>query len=528
MKKTILIIVSLFCFMPVVKANTLNSVDITVELNQNGDGYVTEVWSLDADEGTESYHSFGNMQNRSIENFSVTRDETEYTAIPNWDVSASKEEKANKNGINYTSDGLELCYGIEYGLHTYTSKYTIKNLVWQYSDNQIMYFQFLPKDMNPAPKSFTLNIKYGTLLSDIKYSSYGFNSTNTKEDSQITFKSNNSLTSSDYVVVLVGFPNGTFTPAITQGGTYNDVASKALKGVETDDSFGAIISIFVFIICVLVFGKVLVRKEYDESEFIIPKEIPNFRDIPFDKDIIEAYFIGKYKSLIRSDSLIGCLLLKWIKNKNITIVPTEGGLLDFNKADNYYLDLTNLKHCDHKVEATLMGYLQSAADNNSHLTSKQFEKWCRKNYEKINKWLKDTEEYSKELLINKGYITKITNSKGKKQYKFTASLRDEFIKLKGLKQFLCDMTVIEDKKAVEVHLWDEYLIFAEAFGIAEEVAKQFKDFHPAEYDQNIMYYNSCYSIHYFSHSAMYTASNGGSFSSGGGGAGGASSGGGVR
>jgi len=97
------------------------------------------------------------------------------------------------------------------------------------------------------------------------------------------------------------------------------------------------------------------------------------------------------------------------------------------------------------------------------------------------------------------------------------------------------MTIIEDKKAIEVHMWDEYLIFAQGFGIADKVAKQFKDFHPTEYNDNMSYYNNYIWINTFSlnsisaaRNAASAASSGGSFSGGGMSSGGFSSGGGVR
>ena len=69
MKKIYLIIFSFLClfsFNFIVKANELKSIDTTVYIDPNGNGHVTEVWQLDADEGTESYHSFGNMTDREI------------------------------------------------------------------------------------------------------------------------------------------------------------------------------------------------------------------------------------------------------------------------------------------------------------------------------------------------------------------------------------------------------------------------------------------------------------------------------
>lgn len=550
MKKLYLFIFSALCFftMGSVSANTLDSVDVTVNIDDSGNGHVTEVWKLNADEGTESYHSFGNMDGRNITDFSVSMDGRNYTTLSSWDVNASKSSKAYRNGINYTNDGLELCWGIEYGPHTYTVQYTIKNLVWQYEDNQIMYFAFLPKDMDPAPDSFNLVINTGKALSDIKYSSYGFNSDNKIVSDKIYFTSKGAMESSEYATALVGFPNGTFNALSTnKEGTYDDVANEALEGASLNEKFSFLtfvlslvfpIAIVATIVGVLV-SSVRQRARYDKTEFIIPKEINNFRDIPFDKSVFEAYFIGKSEGIMYSDNLMGSILLKWIKEKKIVMVPTESGILDFNKNDNYYIDISSLTSFSNKCEEVLGSFLIQASDENKHLTPKQFKKWSRNNYQKIESWLDDSSDWSRDLLIDLGYIQKgeenYTKKKTRTVYKYTNRLAEEYIKLKGLKQFLKDMTLIDEKKAIEVHIWDEYLIFAEAFGIAEEVSKQFKELHPIVYNDNLVYYNNYMMVHYFSMSSMNAvsaassaASSGGSFSGGGMSSGGFSSGGGVR
>jgi len=549
MKKIYLLLFSILCFFTVgtVKANTLEGIDTTVDIDANGNGHITEIWKLNADEGTESYHSFGNMTDRKITNFTVSRDGQNYNNISTWNVDWTKSQKYNKNGINYTDDGLELCWGIDYGLHTYTIKYTIENLVWQYENNQVLYFSFLPKDMNPAPKYFNLTIKGNYNIKDIKYSSYGFNSTNKIENENINFRSNGQLTSNEYVVALIGFPNGTFTPAIKKTGTYEDVANEAMQGATLNKTMSLIENILP-VIFIILFGGIFVviiilyvrsQDRYDETEFIIPKDINNFRDIPFNKDVMEAYFIGQRKNIMKKDKIMGAILLKWIKQNQIIMVPTEAKKLDFNKDDNYYLDLNNLQKTDNEAEEKLKTFLLEAADNNKKLTPKEFKKWCKKHYEKINDWLENLSTVSRKILIENNYIKQTeenyTKNKTRKVYKLTSNLAEEFIKLKGLKQFLEDMTIIEEKKVIEVHMWDEYLIFAQSFGIADKVAKQFKDFHPVEYNENMTYYNNYVWINTFSlnsiaaaRNAASAASSGGSFSGGGMSSGGFSSGGGVR
>ena len=100
------------------------------------------------------------------------------------------------------------------------------------------------------------------------------------------------------------------------------------------------------------------------------------------------------------------------------------------------------------------------------------------------------------------------------------------------------------KETIEVHIWDEYLMFAYLFGIADKVAQQLKNLYPEllEQQQN-MDYTTIMMINHFSTTAVSAASaarsnaenyhaGGGGFGLGGGGfgagGGGGFSGGGSR
>ena len=87
---------------------------------------------------------------------------------------------------------------------------------------------------------------------------------------------------------------------------------------------------------------------------------------------------------------------------------------------------------------------------------------------------------------------------------------------------------MHDKTAIEVKMWREYLIYAQIFGMAKEVAKEFKDLYPDVITDND--YNNVILIHNFSYNGVNAAtsararaqsysSGGGGFSSGGGGGG---------
>ena len=103
-----------------------------------------------------------------------------------------------------------------------------------------------------------------------------------------------------------------------------------------------------------------------------------------------------------------------------------------------------------------------------------------------------------------------------------------------------EYTLIKDREAIEVTLFEEYLIYAQMMGIAKQVAKEFKDVYPEIIEQskftsydNIIIINS-YAAHGISTArsaearARNYSSGGGGFSSGGGGGGSFGGGGGRR
>ena len=54
----------------------------------------------------------------------------------------------------------------------------------------------------------------------------------------------------------------------------------------------------------------------------------------------------------------------------------------------------------------------------------------------------------------------------------------------GLKHFLEDFTLIADKQIKELPLWDEYLVYATLFGIADKVCDNFAEVYPDFFSMN--------------------------------------------
>ena len=178
------------------------------------------------------------------------------------------------------------------------------------------------------------------------------------------------------------------------------------------------------------------------------------------------------------------------------------------------------------------------ASEDGILESKELEKWARKHYEKFFGLFKRITNYKIDELKSNGHIYKRTNKEEcKKKNVMDDMIYKDSRELFGLKLFLKEFSDMKNKEAIEVKLWDEYLMFAYLFGMADKVAKQFKNLYPEivremetnNFDYNTVLYNYK-DINNISSRTVQAASaarsaaesysgGGGGFSSGGGGGG---------
>lgn len=149
------------------------------------------------------------------------------------------------------------------------------------------------------------------------------------------------------------------------------------------------------------------------------------------------------------------------------------------------------------------------ASKDGTLEKKEFEKWCTRHYSKILNWFDKVIDNQRDILVKEGIINREEYRKfGFKGHRYVvdSSLMEEAKELKGLKKFLEEFTLIEKREAIEVTLFEEYLIFAQILGIAKKVASQFKKLYP-EIIENYNYnFDDIFLIYTISNSGMSKAS----------------------
>lgn len=547
----------LFSLGKCVEANSIQKISMDIFIDNNGDAQVTETWNCKVTQGTEVYHPYYNLGNSKIKNLSVTDGNTKYTTLSSWNTSGTLSSKANKCGINKISNGVELCWGIsKYGSHIYTAKYTITNFVSELTDSQMIYWTLIPYDFSTSIGQVYIKIHTNFNISNTTdvwgYGNYG--GTAYVYNGYIEMQSDGTLSTNEYMTILVKFPTGTFNTTNKLNHNfyyYFDMAEEgATKYVDFNDSenndfyfiglkYAIVYLIGIIGIFIIVF---IIEKVKTNSSFNfgtegknIPKDVSYFRDIPCKKDIFRAYYIGYQYGLLKNKTdILGAIILKWLKDSLITIQQKEIGMIFKKENTVVVLKDVNPESLTDEMEKQLFKMLYEASKD-GYLENKEFEKWCSKSYSEILSWFDDIIERERIKLVKEGLITleiKTTLKIFKKAvYTATPELKQEAIELAGLKRYLNEYTLIKDRQAIEVQLFEEYLIYAQIMGIAKKVAKEFKDLYPEIIEQsNFSSYDNIIFIHMCATHGIREAnsaksraesysSGGGGFSSGGGGGG---------
>ena len=549
MKKIIFTLV-LFLLPSIILANEINNIDMDIYVDNNGTAHVTEKWTVKAKNNTEFYKQYKNLNESSITNYKVNMNGKNFELV-DWNINASFEEKAYKYGYNYIYDGVELCFGISnYGNNNYTLSYDITNFIYNTSDNyQLAYWNLIQPSSDMIDN---VNIK---IHSDFKYSDtldvwgYGkYGAPCYVYDGVIEMTSEGAIGSSEYMTILVKFPANSFNTTATMNNDFNyylDIANEGAtpyKHKNNNRILSAIAEALPIVLgigiplIVIILRSMLHKKKkygYKNNKTIDKANTPLFREIPCNKDMYYANCLvslnDKLYKEYQETNIFGAIILKWVKENKVTFKVDPKGI--FNK-DSGTMDLTLNPTFDDPLEKELFDIMYSASKDGI-LEPKELENWCDNHYTKFFDLFKRINKREIEKLKANNHIYIRTNSNECK-YKnvMDDTIYEDSIQLYGLKKYFDEFTKIDTKEVIEVHLWDEYLMFAYIFGIANRVAKQLKDLYPEVLnDPNVNFdYSTLMYIDHISYNSVHAASvamsraesyssGGGGFSSGGGGGG---------
>ena len=455
---------------PLCAGSDVDSLRINVTLRDDGSAIVTETWRIDVSSDiSEWYLVAGNMGRMTIRDLQV-RDETgkEYYNEGEWDVNRSRARKAGRCGLVTKSDGYEICWGVgSSGWHTYTVSYLLTGLVKGFEEMDGFNQMFVARDLGSSPQSVILTIRkpgFEFTTDNTKVWAFGFRGEIHVEDGAVVARSTEPFVKKSALIALVGFEKGIFQPALVEDKTFDEVRQKAMEGSDyrapEDEGSGDFWLGLLFGLGALlaVYGSVtVISKTVKRKRELLGgrmKDVRWFRDAPLGGDLqrsadILCSFSGN--TMQERERLIAAYITRLFYRGAFEVVPQPGKSKPAMRIKD--LVIGEKGGSDTALEAELYSFIKEAAGEDGILQKNELKRWAESNGKELYKW-------------------------GQKAFPDGVTIwtiePDETRQVFGLRKYLKDFTLIKDRGVVEVKLWNNYLIFAALYGIADQLIKDFR------------------------------------------------------
>ena len=458
----------------------LHSLDIRVVLSHNGDARITETRVMDIDdEGTECYIGLGNMGGSEVRDLRVSdEDGNDFENIGDWDIDESRSWKEYKCGIVYKHNGYELCWGLgESGNRTYTTSYTITSLVHAYPDADAIRHVFLDQDVSPKPDHAKISIEAedSILFTDENCGIWGFRFGGELgfQDGRIIAYNTEDFGHSGAMYIMVRFNKGMFEPTIQEDDTFEHKKELAFEGSDytSDDEWTTedtiillVMAICFFIVPIVGFIWYLIYVWRARKK--VNKDLLWYRDIPMKgnlqqaNDVLNAY---KYFGTDYNNLLSACIL----KLIDMGAISIEQTLNSKGKTEQNFVIHELQNYADQPLLLRkIHSMFKTAAGDDTVLEPKELRSFMRS---------------SKHESITDSFINTLHTKTSISYYK---ERFDDVRQVFGLKKFLKEFSLLDERHVNEVTLWKDYMIYATLFGIADQVIKDMKKINPEYFNMD--------------------------------------------
>ena len=498
------------------KDTTVDNLSILVQLDKNGTANIKETWDIHVGSGiSEWYLVQGNLGDIKIKDFKVTdEDGKAFIYEPRWIVDRSIEEKAGRCGmVDKGGNNYELCWGVgSEGKHQFTATYTLTNFVKSYKEADGFNHMFVARNISTPPEKIKLTIESPDTVftsATTKIWSFGHKGEIHLMDGRIVAETTDDFIPEYAMIAMVRFEKGMFQPSSSIEKNFEEVLEEALndsdykKGSKTkvedfeyawmgymfiflENTFGeegagfivlGLVALFFYLVyriikkcfvTLMAYMALLMKKlnlyiKSGNRRKVLTQNQPSewYRGIPCNGDLSRANSL--YNTLypqLGNDYrfLIEAYILRLIQHGILELVQqpnAKGEIQTFIKVNPWQA----LNKDNAKDEANLSGLyniFKEASGTDRTLQEKELKSWGRKHPTQLSWW------YEK---LAAPIDQKEKNKTDERQ-------------ILGLRKFLNDFSLINERHVVEVQLWNEYLVFATLFGIADQVKKDFKKICP--------------------------------------------------
>lgn len=484
-------------------AHQVNDLFIRVVINDLGHARVVEVRDCTIGYGgTEAYIKQYNLHGMRVGELSVSDETgTVYETMSPWDVDLSRAAKTNRCGIARVSEGYELCWGIGASGHrVYNVHYTLAGLVNTFDDSDGFIFNFYEAASGAYAQHARVVIEAeGKALSAANtrvwafhyYGTVNFVDGKIVAETQIPFNEQGKG-----IVVMAQFAKGVFHPVMSRGGSFvNKVIKPAFKGSDYDlsnlDNGGLAslsgygysterpsawaeiwegisgllqMGLWVILIGYLLYQFYAVGYDINRARHNLrlfgnkQGEMTQWsRDIPFGGDLYRTSQVIRAveDDDVPRDHQIAAVIMRLTHTGHLIL---RTGMDANGQMVGEFLVTPPLQSGNSKCDELLYAIhnLMWQASGDDHvLQPNELEQYMR--------------EYPVEHRRIVKQITRLLKAGGVSLSKLSpARVREVY----GLKKYLEEFTLLNERHVPEVMLWKEYMVFASLFGIADKVYKE--------------------------------------------------------
>jgi uncharacterized membrane protein YgcG len=463
----------------------LHDLNIKVVLSRNGDARITETRLMSIDsEGTECFIGLANMGESEIRDLEVTDESGSRFMNVDWDIHEDRSWKTMKCGIVRTKSGYEICWGLgDSGERTYVTTYTMTGLVRGYPDANAMRHVFLDEGVNPKPEHAKLTIMGEDSTMVFNADSCGvwgfrFNGDVWFENGMVMAETTDGpMTSEAGLYMMVQFPLSMFEPHVMESVTFEEKKNEAFEGSDYVDNgdeevdwndpmtlFGVLYILVIFVSPVV--GGVWFAVYKWRAMRRVKKDLMWYRDIPLNGNLQEANNILNAYKWCGADynNLLSACILKLIDLGAIAIEthPNSKGKLEPN--------FTIYRLPDSEKQPVLLRKMhdifEKAAGGDKVLEPQELKQYMKSRF---------------NSKITDSFIDTLHTQTSIRKYK---NREFEVREVLGLKKFLKEFTLLDERGVDEVKLWKDYMVYATLFGIADQVIKDMKKINPEYFNMD--------------------------------------------
>ena len=522
------------------KSQKMNELNYNITLNEDGSMNVIETWDIYVKNTGTLFRTFDDFNEYQISDVEVV-DLTTNNKLNSISRKMQDVPEGQYYGLQTGYDSFEIAWGTgkntTKGNLKYQISYKVNNVITSYNDCQELYWKLLDTSNGIPCKKITGNIKLYKPVSDIdnlKVWGHGPIDGTIQRVSNDTIEFNiNNFSSGTMLEIRTVVTDKIFNTLKVEDRTVlNDLLEEEnLLAIETDNekNFWNMVNIAILVIegIILLYGLFkIIKYSYfgnEDNDGINYKGIEYFREIPREDTATPGEAIYLYNMFAGKDKTTS-IIASYILNLSIK------GCIDIQERNGeMFIKILGIPENLKEDEKIVLEIINKVALGANEINIKELNKFSKKHSREFKEYVEsiiDSVEYNlkKENLIERNeealrrnvkkesvlyygflfalivpfaiqfvnlllYITiplfiiemviisKVRN-KANKLFKLTQTGAYEAEEWNGLKNYLKDYSLIEEKDVFDIKLWEKYLVFATALGISKQVVNSLKAKYP--------------------------------------------------